>query len=581
MSRANRADPTFTEQFVPKLWTVLREGYGPGDLRADAVAGLTVAIVALPLSMAIAIASGVGPERGLYTAIVGGFIVSALGGSRFQIGGPAGAFIVLVAGCVSAIGVSGLLTATFLAGLILLAVGLFRLGTYIKFIPYPVTVGFTAGIAVIIFASQLHDLLGLTLPGAEPSALWPKVEALWQARGTLSPAALGLAGLTVAMIVTLRRVRPHWPGLLIAVAVASVAARAGGLPVETIGTRFGELPRTLPLPAAPDLSLPAIRQALPYAVSFALLGAIESLLSAVVADGMSGRRHRSNAELVAQGVANLGSALFGGIMVTGTIARTATNVRAGSHGPVSGMLHSVFVLGFMLVAAPLAAFIPLAALAGVLAVVAWNMIEKEEFWMLLRSSVGDALVLVVTFLLVIFRDLTEGIVVGFLLGSLLFIRRMSDAAKVEERRGLVPEDQPDSAVPYRPDQAAGDIMVFRIKGAFFFGAAASVGAVLDRIADRPKGLVLDFADVPFLDSTGARSVALLSRKLARKGGRLVLTSTTPEMRRMLQHAGLRPPDAAFADGIDAGLAAAAGAAGQTVPRAGAAPGAESAEGAAH
>jgi SulP family sulfate permease len=554
MTTTRRPKPTFAEQYVPKLYTVLREGYGLADLRADTIAGLTVAIVALPLSMAIAIASGVGPERGLYTAIVGGFIVSALGGSRFQIGGPAGAFIVLVAGCVSAIGVGGLLTATFLAGLLLVAVGLLRLGTYIKFIPYPVTVGFTAGIAVIIFASQVRDLFGLTLPGAEPSALLPKAAALWQARATLSPAALGVAALTVVVILGLRRFRPHWPGLLIAVAVASLLAAAAGLPVETIGTRFGGLPRMLPAAALPDLSLPAIRQAFPYAVSFTLLGAIESLLSAVVADGMSGRRHRSNAELVAQGFANLGSALFGGIVVTGTIARTATNVRAGSHGPVSGMLHSVFVLGFMLLAAPLAAYIPLAALAGVLAIVAWNMIEKEEFWTLLRSSAGDALVLVATFLLVMLRDLTEGIVVGFLLGSLLFIRRMSEAAGVEERGGLVPEDQPDSEVRYSPAEAAGEVMVFRIKGAFFFGAAASVGAVLDRIADRPKGLVLDFAEVPFLDSTGARSVALLSRKLARKGGRLVLTGTTPEMRRTLVHLGLRAPEAAFADSIEAGLA---------------------------
>jgi sulfate permease, SulP family len=250
--------PSPVEQFTPKIVTVLREGYGLGDLRADAVAGLTVAIVALPLSMAIAIASGVGPERGLYTTIVGGFLVSALGGSRFQIGGPAGAFIVLVSACVMAIGVPGLILATMLSGVLLLVAGALRLGTYIRFIPYPVTVGFTAGIAVIIFASQMRDLFGLTLPGPEPAAILPKIETLWQARGTITPAAIGLALACIALIVTLKRARPHWPGLLIAVVLASVVAALAGLPVETIGSRFGELPRLPPAPALPDLR-PAMR----------------------------------------------------------------------------------------------------------------------------------------------------------------------------------------------------------------------------------------------------------------------------------------------------------------------------------
>ncbi|MFM7445079.1 MAG: SulP family inorganic anion transporter, partial [Tabrizicola sp.] len=338
-------------EFTPKLLTVWREGYGLAALRADALAGLTVAIVALPLSMAIAIASGVGPERGLYTAIVGGFLVSALGGSRYQIGGPAGAFIVLVSACVMAIGVEGLILATILSGLILIGAGLLRLGTYIRYIPYPVTVGFTAGIAVIIFASQLREMFGLTLPGAEPGEILAKVEAMWAARGTVTWAAVGVAALTAGVILGLRRVRPHWPGMLIAVTLASALVAAIGLPVATIGTRFGDLPHILPAPTLPDLSL--WREALPWAASFALLGAIESLLSAVVADGMSGARHRSNAELVAQGVANIGSGLFGGFCVTGTIARTATNVRAGSRGPVSGMLHSLFLLVFLMIAAPL------------------------------------------------------------------------------------------------------------------------------------------------------------------------------------------------------------------------------------
>jgi sulfate permease, SulP family len=551
------ASPSFSEQYLPKLITVLREGYGRQALRADLIAGLTVAIVALPLSMAIAIASGVGPERGLFTAIIGGTIVSALGGSRFQIGGPAGAFIVLVALCVAEIGVQGLSTAVLMAGVFLAAAGLLRLGTYVKYIPYPVTVGFTAAIAVIIFASQVKDLFGMTLSGAEPAALWPKVQALWSARGSVTGAAVAIAIGTVATIQGLKHIRPHWPGLLIAVVLASVAATLLKLPVETIGSRFGALPRLLPAPSLPDLSLTALTGALPYAISFALLGAIESLLSAVVADGMTGRHHRSNAELLAQGVANIGSALFGGIMVTGTIARTATNVRAGAHGPVAGIFHAGFVLLFMIVFAPLASAIPLAALAGVLAIVAWNMIEKEEFWMLLRTSSGDALVLLATFFLVIFRDLTEGILVGFVLGAVLFIRRMSDAAEVEERAPLVPEDRADELSQYDSGAAVGrDIVVYRIKGAFFFGAATTVGAVLDRIADRPRAFVVDFAEVPFLDSTAAHSVDLLARKMARKGGRLYLSGTSSDIRRMLQSIGLRPPRAQYAADIDAAVAAA-------------------------
>lgn len=529
-------------EFLPKLITVLREGYGLSDLRADVMAGLTVAIVALPLSMAIAIASGVGPERGLYTAIVGGFLVSALGGSRFQIGGPAGAFIVLVSACVMAIGVEGLILATFLSGFFLVLAGVLRLGTYIKFIPYPVTVGFTAGIAVIIFASQIKELFGLTLAGAEPAEILHKVEALWTARGTVSWAAFGIAALTIVLVVGIKRLRPGLPNMLIAVAVAAAVAAGLGLPVDTIGSRFGALPRVLPMPALPVLSAESVMAALPFALSFTLLGAIESLLSAVVADGMSGRQHRSNAELVAQGVANVGSALFGGFCVTGTIARTATNVRAGSRGPVSGMLHALFVLGFMLVAAPLAAFIPLAALGGVLAVVAWNMAEKEEFWNLVKSSRGDAMVVIVTFLLVVFRDLTEGIVVGFALGGLVFIRRMSDSTQVE----------PEKDEGYAPGVAADETrIIYRLRGPYFFGAAARLGSVLDRIADHPRAFVVDFTDVPFIDSSGARSFELLAHKVARKGGQLYLVAVRPDVRKILTAQGAKEPLVRFLPHRDA------------------------------
>jgi SulP family sulfate permease len=537
--------PTFAELYAPKLITVLREGYGLADFRADIVSGLTVAIVALPLSMAIAIASGVTPDRGLYTAVVGGFIVSLLGGSRFQIGGPAGAFIVLVALTAERHGIDGVILATAMAGVFLIAAGYLRLGTYVKFIPYPVTVGFTAGIAVIIFASQIKDLFGITLAAKEPGELIPKLEAL----------AAGLH----TIIVVFRKLRPTWPGILIAVVVAALATWALSLPVETIGTRFGGIPRELPWPAWPAFSLDKARAVLPDAIAFALLGAIESLLSAVVADGMTGRRHRSNCELVAQGFANIGSALFGGICVTGAIARTATNIRAGARGPISGMLHSVFLLLFMLVAAPLASYIPLAALAAVLAVVAWNMAEKQEFATLIRSSRGDAVVLLATFLLTIFRDLTEGILVGFALGAVLFINRMAQMTGVETDTPLVTDDRADSAngdrEPYDSHLATDpDVLVYRITGAFFFGAASTVGAVLDSIADRRKAFVVDFAAVPFLDSTAANAMNRVASKAQRQGIRLFITGASPTVRRALMTHGVRPPRAKYRETIARAIA---------------------------
>ena len=529
--------------FTPKLVSVLREGYGADALKADAMAGLTVAIVALPLSMAIAIASGLSPEQGLYAAIVGGFLVSMLGGSRFQIGGPAGAFIVLVAASVHRHGVEGMLLATFMSGFFMMALGWLRLGAYIKFIPYPVTVGFTAGIAVIILASQLRDLFGLTLSVPEPGDLVPKLRALLAAADTVSPQAVAVAALTMVAILAVRRWRPAWPALLVAVVLATVVTFALQLDVETIGSRFGGIPRSLPLPALPDFTWDRVLSVLPDAIAFALLGSIESLLSAVVADGMTGRRHRSNCELVAQGVANAGAALFGGMPVTGTIARTATNIRAGARGPVSGMLHAVMLLGFMLVAAPLAAYIPLAALAGLLVLVAWNMIERHAIAALVRSSRGDAAVLAVTCLLVIFRDLMEGIVVGFSLGALLFIHRMATAVSVDiEAPRLEADPADDDGEPLRPGSGADpDTIVYRISGAFFFGAASMVGSILDRIGDRHRNFVLDFSRAPVIDSTAANVVAGAAEKASRAGVRVFIVGATPSVRRMLLTHEVRPP----------------------------------------
>ena len=563
MMRSQFREPSFAELFTPKLVTVLRENYDLKALRADIMAGLTVAIVAIPLSMAIAIASGVGPERGLFTSIVGGFIVSLLSGSRFQIGGPAGAFIVLVSTCVAQHGVEGLAIATMISGFLLLAIGLLRLGTYIKYIPYPVTVGFTAGIGAIIFAGQIKELLGLTLSGHEPGPVVPKLMALAHALPTFNPIAVAVALMSIGIIVVLRHYRPHWPNFLIAVGVSAIVVTMFHLPVATIGTRFGDMPSALPAPHLPPLSLQGITDVLPDAFAFALLGGIESLLSAVVADSMTGFRHRSNCELVAQGVANIVSPLFGGICVTGTIARTATNVRAGARGPVAGLVHAACLLLLLLVAAPLAKFIPLAALAGVLTIVCWGMAERHGFVILLRTSRGDAVVLLTTFLLTIFRDLTTGIVAGFAVGALIFLRRMSAQTGIEEVAPLVREDAADSAeggeTDHRVPAITDDIVVYRISGAFFFGTAAAITAVLDRIALRPKAYVIDFSEVALLDSTAAAEIERFVTRSARRNTVLVLTGARASVRRALLAHDLRPPRVRFrnsiADGIDAARAA--------------------------
>lgn len=536
--------PTFRDLFTPKLVSALREGYDAGKFRKDFLAGLSVAIVALPLSMAIAIGSGAPPERGLFAAIVGGFLISLLGGSRYQIGGPAGAFIVLVSAALNRHGIDGLLLATLLAGIFLVAVGYLRLGTYIRYIPHPVIIGFTAAIGVIIFTSQLRDLFGLKLAGAEPADLWLKLQTLWSAIGTFNPYAAFIAALTVALITGIREWRPALPSLLIAVVTASLLVYLLKLPVETIGTRFGGIPNSLPAPAVPAFSLEKIRAVLPDALSFAILGGIESLLSAVVADGMTGRRHRSNCELVAQGIANIGSALFGGLVVTGTIARTATNVRAGAVTPLSGIFHAVFLLAAMLVAASLMIHIPLAALAGVLAVVSWGMIEKTAIAGLLRARNADALILLATFLVTIFEDLMAGIAVGVVMGSLVFMHRMASLVAVEAGTSNFAEDQADFISRARPDGqetfdgTEQDAVVYRLSGPLFFGSASTVGTVLERIGHHPKLFVLDFSAVPFVDTPAAEALQTFIKRCRSQNVMVALSGVAPAIRHFLHEEGI-------------------------------------------
>jgi SulP family sulfate permease len=551
----HRSEPTFADLFTPKLITVLREGYGLDGLRADAVAGLTVAIVALPLSMAIAIGAGLSPERGLYAAIVGGFLISLLGGSRFQIGGPAAAFIGLVALTVQRHGYDGLMLATLMAGGVLLVIGFLRLGTYIKYIPYPVTVGFTAGIAVIILISQARDLFGLQL-AADPADTVPKLKALWGAIGTVSPVTVAVSVLSIAAILVVRRLRPNWPALLIAVAGATLLVAMLGLNVETIGSRFGAIQSGMPTPALPPFSFAKAQAVFPDAIAIALLGAIESLLSAVVADGMSGRRHRSNSELVAQGVGNIAVAMTGGTPVTGTIARTATNIRAGARGPVAGILHSVYLLIFVMVAMPLVAYIPLASLAGVLVVVAWAMADKAEFGLLLRTSVADAVVLLATFLLTIFVDLLTGIGVGVLLGSFLFMHRMAEAIDVQGGARFVRDDVADDEngrPAYRGQTMPADVMVYRISGAFFFGATARVNIMLDRVVHPPRVFVLDFSDVPFIDITASAALERFVHRLHKAGTKVYFAGVRPNVRRAFGLPGLRGRSVHYVSSVEKAL----------------------------
>lgn len=530
--------------FVPKLVTVLREGYGAQLFRADAVAGLTVAIVALPLAMALAIASGATPAAGLITAVIAGFLISALGGSRFQIGGPTGAFVVVVYGVVTTYGYDGLLLATLMAGVILVIAGLARFGTIIKYFPHPVVTGFTAGIAVIIFSSQVKDFAGLDIVEL-PAEFLPKWQMLLAHVSDISPATLGLSLLSLALIIALRHFAPKAPGFLLAVVLAAILAWAFHLPVDTIGSRFGELPRGLPAPSLPDISLERVQALLPSAFTIAFLAGIEALLSAVVADGMTGRRHRSNCELVAQGVANCASALFAGLPATGAIARTATNIRAGGRTPISGILHAVFLLLFMMVAAPLASFIPLASLAAVLMIVAWNMSEIKHFRHLMKAPVSDRVLLLVTFFLTVLVDLTVAIEVGVVLAALFFMHRMTQAVEIGSDMHLIEEDADDwtkvsgetPAHDERRDLPPG-VAIYQIRGPFFFGVASRLLDILDRIGPSPRIIILRLRDVPMIDASGAGALSEFIARCRKAGINVILSALQPQPRATLKALGL-------------------------------------------
>ncbi|HKX91368.1 MAG TPA: SulP family inorganic anion transporter [Sphingomicrobium sp.] len=493
---------------TPKLVTVLREGYGPADIKADVLAGLTVAIVALPLAMALGIASGASPREGLVTAIIAGLFISALGGSRVQIGGPTGAFVVVVAGVIAAHGLDGLILATLIAGVILIVAGYAGVGRLMRYVPMPVVTGFTAGIAVIIASSQVGDFFGLRT-GPVPADFIDKWGAYARSMASMNWSALALGAATLALILVLRRFAPRVPSYLVAIAGATAAAALLRLPVDTVGDRFPSMPTGMPVPHAPEFSLPMLRDVMPSAFVIAFLAGIEALLSATVADGMTGRRHRSGQELVANGVANIGSALFAGLPATGAIARTATNIRAGGRSPVAGMTHALFLLLFVLLAGDLLALVPMAALAAVLLMVAWGMSEYDRFIALVRTDAGERGVLVLTFLLTVFIDLTVAIGVGVTLAALLFMTRMSETA------GLVALDPAEE--PELRNKLPDGVEVLRFTGPLFFGVASEMLEALRRSGARPRAIVLRMEEVPYVDATGANALATFTRQ-AKHGG---------------------------------------------------------------
>jgi SulP family sulfate permease len=509
---------------TPKLFTTLKT-YNRDQFTADLIAGLIVGVVALPLAIAFAIASGVTPERGLFTAIVAGFLISALGGSRVQIGGPTGAFVVIVAGIVAKYGVDGLLVATLMAGVILILFGLFRLGTAIKFIPYPVVVGFTSGIAVVILSSEVRDFFGLRMESV-PADFLAKWRAFALAAPTINPWALGVALFSLAIIIWWPRVSRRIPGPFVALIVVTVAVNLFSIPVETIGSRFGTLHAGLPSPSLPHITGAEIKLLIGPAFTIALLGAVESLLSAVVADGMIGGRHRSNVELVAQGIANLASPLFGGIPATGAIARTATNIKNGGRTPVAGMVHALTLLIITIFAGRYAAVIPLATLAAILVIVAYHMSEWRTFRSVLRAPRSDVLVLMATFLLTVLVDLTVAIQVGMVLAAFLFMKRMAEVTNVAVvTRELSEPGTPstdESGAVFRREIPRG-VEVYEINGPFFFGAAESFKNALGQVASRPKVLIIRMRNVPAMDATGLSAFKDLVKQSRKEGTAVYIT----------------------------------------------------------
>lgn len=513
-------------EFTPKLFSLLRDGITRETISRDMVSGVIVGIVALPLAIAFAIASGVSPEKGLVTAIIAGIVISAFGGSRVQIGGPTGAFIVIVYGIVQEFGLEGLTIATFLAGFIIIGLGLARLGNYLKFIPYSLIVGFTSAIALIILSTQINDFLGLGIKNV-PSNFLEKWQVYIENFGSVNGYAIAIATGSVLLTIYFQKVAKKIPGSIIAIILSTLAVSLFDIPVETIESNFGEIPRNIAMPTIPSIDFDTIQKLIQPAFAIALLGGIESLLSAVVADSMIGGKHRSNMELIAQGSANILSALFGGIPATGAIARTATNVRNGGRTPIAGIVHGLVLLAIMLIFAPYAKLIPLSCLAGILMVVAYHMSEWRQFLSILKGTRMDIIILLTTFTLTVLFDLVIAIEIGVVLSSFLFMKRMSDSFHIQNipAQGEAAEQLFESENLEIPH----DVVLYEINGPLFFGAAKQFQETITQTHYHPKAVIIRMRYVPMIDATGFQSLKEIIKTYRQKGISVIISGVKKEL----------------------------------------------------
>ena len=513
--------------FIPKSFQCLSQGYSLLAFRNDLIAGISVGVIAFPFALAVAIGADIPPERGLFTAIIAGFLISLLGGSRVQIGGPSSTFIVILYGIMLRHGFDGMLMATLMAGVILVFFGFAGLGTYIKYIPYPVVTGLTTGIAVVIFSSQIKDFLGLNM-GNVPIEFVGKWQSYWEYLGTWDPKSLGLGIGTLAVIIYFRRYKPRIPGAIIALSAAGFVTWIFHIDVPTIGSRFGSLPRYLPTPSFPAFEFSEMLILVPDALTIALLAGMESLLAAVVSEGMTGWRHQSNCELVAQGIANIGSALFGGMPATGSLSRTAANIKAGASTPVAGMIHAGFIFLIMFLFAPLAMQIPLTALAAVLLILAWNMSEIHHFVHLFTAPKKDVVVLITVFILTVLINITAAVQVGMILAAFLFMKQMSDLSDVISTTQFFEDNGENIEGAYRdPDsisrkEVPEGIEVYEINGPFFFGVADRLKNVFNELARPPKIFILRMRRVPTIDASGMHALEEFYTECKRQGTLLLL-----------------------------------------------------------
>lgn len=534
--------------FRPKFFSILKQGYDKKQLSKDVFAGIIVGVVALPLAIAFAVASGVSPEKGIVTAIIAGFIISFLGGSRVQIGGPTGAFIVIVFGIVTQYGIDGLLISTILAGIMLVIFGVLRLGALLKYIPHPLIVGFTSGIALIIFSTQMKDAFGLEIANV-PADFLGKWEAYFTNYSTVNFVALAITVATILISTLFRRITNKIPGSFVAIILMTLVVYFFELPVTTIETLFGDIKGSFAIDI-PDINWGNISYYFAPAFTIALLGAIETLLTAVVADGMIGSNHRSNTELIAQGIANIVTPIFGGIPATGAIARTATNVKNGGRTPVAGMVHAVVLLLILLFFGKYAKLIPMSCLAGILIVVAYNMSEWRSFVSILRGSAFDIIILLTTFALTVLVDLTVAIQIGVVLSAFLFMKRMTDTGQA----AILKENESEMIENY--GHVPKGIEIYEISGPFFFGAAKHYGEVLKGHASSTKVLIIRMRHVPFIDATGVHNFREAIKVLHSKNKRIILSGVQPNVRKELEKSEIaqRIGEENIFDNFDAALA---------------------------